>query len=78
MKRKKRYSLPEVKKIKEVTSVTDSSAFDHVGHFTFIALDPNAGLKGRYSVIRVDYQTGVATCIGRELPLVLARKVSKR
>lgn len=69
-------SLPIVESIKEVYSVTDSEAYDHVGHFTIVARDPNAGGVSRYSVIRVDYQSGFAECIGRELPLKLARRVA--
>jgi hypothetical protein len=50
---------------------------DHFGHFTLIAPDPNAGRRHRYSVIRVDYQTGQATCLGREVPLKQAREIAQ-
>lgn len=71
-------SLPIVRTVKEVLSFEDVAAHDHVGSFVIIAPDPMAGARYRYSVIRVDYQTGETRCIGRELPLGLARKVAKR
>lgn len=70
-------SLPLVHRVREVYSLQDLNATDHVGCFILIAPDPMAGLKHRYSVIKVDYQSGKATCIGRELPLNLARKIAK-
>lgn len=70
--------LPIVWQVKEVVSHQDHSASDHVGSFVLIAPDPMAGSINRYSVIRVDYQSGKATCIGRELDLKLARAVAKR
>lgn len=78
MKFSKGLSLPIVEEVKEVISVTDPKAWDHVGSFTIIAPDPMAGRKHRYSVIRVDYQSGQATCIGRELDLKTARQIAKR
>lgn len=71
-------SLPIVREVREVHSFEDPSAFDHVGSFVLIAPDPMSGRRHRYSVIRVDYQTGRATCIGRELDLKLARRIAKR
>lgn len=73
----KRLSLPIVREVREVVCGQQFGFMDHVGHFTLIAPDPNAGRKHRYSVIRIDYQTGQAECIGRELDLKLARKVAK-
>jgi hypothetical protein len=46
--------------------------------FVLVCIDPNAGRRGRYSVIRVFHRTGEARCIGRELDLKLARIVAKR
>lgn len=71
-------TLPIVEKVREVHSFIDYGAVDHVGSFVLIAPDPMAGRKHVYSVIRVDYQSGQAVCIGRELDLPLARKVAKR
>lgn len=69
-------SLPIVEQVKEVRSVTDPLADDHVGFFVLIAPDPRSGRKHVYSVIQVSYQTGQATCIGRELPLGDARRIA--
>ena len=70
--------LPIVHEVREVYDHSDPTAMDHVGSFVLVAPDPMAGRKGDYSVIRVDFQTGRATCIGRELPLALSRKIAKR
>lgn len=70
------FSLPYVREVKEVVS-QEVDAIDHVGHFTLIAPDPMAGKRRRYSVIRVDYKTGKARVIGRELPLKDATAIAK-
>jgi hypothetical protein len=69
-------SLPEVRGVHEVRSCLNPHAFDHEGVFVIIALDPNSGRKRRYSVISTDYCTGQSSCIGRELPLKIARAVA--
>lgn len=46
--------------------------FLYEGHQVLIALDPNAGKSGRYSIIHIHRETGQATMIGRELPLYSA------
>ena len=61
--------LPTVHGVREVHPHCDS--------FVLIAPDPMAGARHRYSCIRV-YTTGEAQCIGRELPLKLARAVAMR
>ena len=43
-----------------------------------IAPDPNAGLRHRYSVLRVEHGAGTLTCIGRELDLSTARRVARQ
>lgn len=43
-----------------------------------IAPDHAAGAPVRYSVIRIMTKTGATRCIGRELPLHLARRVACR
>ncbi len=70
--------LPIVHKVLEVHDHQDFSAMDHAGSFCLIAPDPMAGRAARYSVIRVNYRTGQADTIGRELPLGMARKVARR
>jgi hypothetical protein len=42
-----------------------------------IALDPNAGLQDRYSVIWLNLRTGITVCIGRELPLHHASEIAE-
>ena len=71
-------SFPVVRKVHEVWSFEDQNAMDHVGSFVLIAPDPMSGRRNRYSVIRIDYQTGKTLCIGREIPLDEARKLAKR
>lgn len=78
MKKIKRESLPLVRSIREVYSFEDSDAFDHVGSFVIIAPDTMSGRRNRYSVIRVDYQTGQAERIGCEVDLTLAREIAMR
>lgn len=63
--------LPAVRSVREVVVGYDGLSF------VLIAPDPTAGCPSRYSVIRVR-QSGRATCIGRELPLALARAVAAR
>jgi hypothetical protein len=70
--------LPLVFEVMEVFDHHDPKALDHVGSFVLIAPDRMSGRRARYSVIRVDYQTGQATTIGRELSLKIARQVAKR
>lgn len=50
---------------------------DDEGVVRFMALDPAAGLPGRYSVIELDLRSGQAICIGRELPKKHAKKIVK-
>lgn len=75
---KARDELPYVRSVREVYSYEDQGADHHVGHFIFLALDPMAGHKNRYSVIKVDYESGQAEVLGRELPLDHARKIAKQ
>ncbi len=68
--------LPMVWKVREVV-VHDGVQYLDQGSFVLIA-PAISGSRARYSVIRVDRKTGLATCIGRELDLALARKVAGR
>lgn len=65
------FPLPEITKIKQIVHHDRES-------FVFISRDPNAGRKNVYSVIRIFYKKYVPRCIGRELPLKIARMVAKR
>ena len=73
-------TLPIVREVKEVWDHqrTGPDINDHEGAFVLVAPDPMSGRAHRYSVIRVDYQTGIATVIGRELDLRTARKIAAR
>lgn len=49
------------------------------GHLAvLIAPDLNAGSAGACTVIKIDLRKGTAVCIGRELPLGMARDVARR
>ncbi len=43
-----------------------------------IAPDLKAGSAGACTVIKIDLRKGTAVCIGRELPLGMAREVARR
>ena len=67
----------------EVLEVHDHQYFskwkiDQEGFFVLIAPDHQAGRKHRYSAISIDYATGQAITIGRELPLKFARKIARK
>jgi hypothetical protein len=42
-----------------------------------IAPDTMAGSKERFSVIRIDLSTGRTRCVGREVPLAMARDIAE-
>jgi hypothetical protein len=70
--------LPIVRHIREVYSFEDPNSYDHNGCVVLIAWDPMSGkAPHRYSVLRIDYQTGETIVIGRELPLQHARQIAK-
>ena len=69
--------LPLVYQVKEVYDFHNPHALDHIGKFVMVCPDPSAGRRNRYSVISIDYQTGQAETIGRELPLAHARRIAK-
>ena len=78
-KGKKQGSLPIVEEVTLVYNhqVTGADVFDHVGSFVLVCPDPKAGRRNRYSVLRIDYQTGRTTVIGRELSLAHAKRIAK-
>jgi hypothetical protein len=67
--------IPRFHRLKEIHDVVDLNTGRTVGAF-MIAPDPAAG-GARYSVIRLDYQTGRASCVGREVDLKFARELVK-
>jgi len=65
--------IPFFDEVKEVHLAEDTRSS--------VLITPDFGsIQGRrrYNVIRVEWPTGRADCIGRELPLGLARRVAKR
>ena len=60
--------IPDFHDVLEVYNATDVRVL--------VAKDPNAGRRGRYSIIHIDQRSGRALCIGRELPLKYARKIA--
>ncbi len=74
--------IPTFYSVKETHSHNPDSGWTSTGsphrHIVIIAPDPMAGRRHMYSVIRIFYKDGRAECIGRELPLKLARKIATK
>ena len=70
--------IPTIRKVVEVYEESLGGSPHYPRAIAMIAPDPDAGRKGRYSVIRIYSHTGQVVVIGRELPLGLARKVAQR
>lgn len=73
--------IPEFRVVREVVHHhrwTHPPGSPSVESIVLITPDPNAGRRYRYSVIRIALDTGEARCIGRELPLKLARLTATR
>lgn len=67
-------SLPFFDRISHVALITCKNRGDH-GWQVFIAHDPMAGLKNRYSVIKINCQSGYTTCHAREVSIAQAHKI---
>jgi len=67
--------IPWFTRVQEICS---DRSLDRPLSTSLILPDPLAGTRARYSVIRIMHGTGSTICIGRELPLAIARVIANR